>query len=171
MSVVSCIPEVPPPPVSGAAAGSGVLDGWWWWWWCDGDGDGDGDGEGDGEADAVGRGRAVWGVGLGLGVVGLGLGETVGLPLGEAVAVGEMLPAGENDDDVGSAVGVDPEQAETAPEASMVMAPQPRTVSFALSPVPAMAVLTFTEPPHAPVPESADCHTGNTYGQHHYVLK
>jgi hypothetical protein len=140
-----------------------VLDGWWWW--CEGDGEGDGDG------DALGRGRAVLMVGLGLGVVALGLGETVAVLLGEALTVGEKLPPGENDDDVGSAVGVEPEQAETAAGARMVMVPKPTTASFALSPVLAMAARTFTEPPHDPVPESADCHTGNSYGRHNHVLK
>jgi hypothetical protein len=45
-------------------------------------------------------------------------------------------------------VGVEPPvHAETDTEASMVMVPQPSTVSLALSPVPAMAVCTLIEPP------------------------
>jgi pyruvate/2-oxoglutarate dehydrogenase complex dihydrolipoamide acyltransferase (E2) component len=99
------------------------------------------------------------GLGLGLGLplaLGLGLGLGLGLvvPVGATLPVGETLAPGENEDEDGSAVGVDPEQAETAPEASMVMVPQPTTTaSLALSPVFAMAMRTFMEPPHAPVPE------------------
>jgi hypothetical protein len=83
---------------------------------------------------------------------GLGVSEGLALALAELLdeeaGVGEVDPAGENE--VGTDEGVDPVQAETAAEASMVMALQPMTANLALSPVPAMAVRIFMEPPHAP---------------------
>jgi hypothetical protein len=148
-------PAVPPPPVAGAAVGSGL----------DGLGVGDGEavrvtvGVGDGEAvrvtvgvadaDAV---RVTVGVAEGdtdllADGVGLALGERVALLLVEVATVGE---AGENVED-GAARGLDPdpEQADIATEASMVMLLQPMTANLALSPGPAMVVRTFMEPPHA----------------------
>jgi hypothetical protein len=71
-------------------------------------------------------------------------GDTV--PLAVISGVGEELPAGDNED--GPAEGVDPEQAETAAEASIPMVPQPMMVSIALSPAPATVMRTFMEPPH-----------------------
>jgi hypothetical protein len=86
---------------------------------------------------------------FGLSELVFGLSEPVAVPLDGVCGVGEVLSPGENEDDPAE-VGVDPpEQAETAAEASMVMVPQPMTVSIALSPVPAMAVRTFMAPPHA----------------------
>jgi hypothetical protein len=67
-------------------------------------------------------------------------------PLAEPVGVGVVVSAGENEDD--PAEVVDPEQAETAAEMSMVMVPQPMTVNIALSPVRVMVVRTFMESPH-----------------------
>jgi hypothetical protein len=81
------------------------------------------------------------GVALALGVV------TLAVPLGKAVGVAEMLPAGENL--VGAAEGEDAVQAEIAAEASMVKMPEPMAVNLALSPVPAVVVRTFMKPPHA----------------------
>lgn len=78
---------------------------------------------------------------------GLALAEAAAVLLAEIADVGEVGAAGENE--VGTAEGVDPVQAETAAEASMVMVLQPMTASLALSPVPAMVVRTFMEPPHA----------------------
>jgi hypothetical protein len=109
-------PAVPPPPVAGAAVGTGL-------------------------GVAVGLGVTVGlGVAVGLGVV-VGLGDTVrrgdtvglavalGVVLAEALAVAEALA---EDDDVGNAVGEpDVVQAETAAEASMIRMPQPMVVSLA----------------------------------------
>jgi hypothetical protein len=128
---------VPPPPVAGAAVGSGLADGL-------------------GVADA---GAACVTVGVTVGVpdgdtellaevLALTLAEPLAVLLDETAPVGEVVPAGENE--VGTDEGVDPVQAETAAEASMTMAPQPMTANLALSPVPAMVVRTFMEPPQAP---------------------
>ncbi len=116
--------------------GSGLADGLGV---CDGVSDGVPDGVSDGVPDGVPDGLAE-----GLALV---LPEALTVPLEKIVGVGEVVPAGENEDD--PAEGVDPEQAESAAEASMVMLPQPMTVNIALSPVPAMVVRTFMEPPHA----------------------
>ncbi len=89
---------------------------------------------------------------------GLGVAEGLALTLAELLdeeaGVGEVGFAGENE--VGTPEGVDPAegvdppvQAETAAEASMVMVLQPMTANLALSPVPAMPVRIFMEPPHA----------------------
>src|SRR6266851_5404850 len=72
---------------------------------------------------------------------GLGVGE--GECDGERVGVGD--PPGERDG--GVADGVDPVQAETDTEASMVTAAQLRAVNLALSLVPAMVVRISTGPP------------------------
>ncbi|HCU92241.1 MAG TPA: hypothetical protein DHU96_05685 [Actinobacteria bacterium] len=77
----------------------------------------------------------------------LALAEPAAVLLAEIADVGEVGTAGENE--VGTAEGVDPVQAETAAEASMVMVQQPMKANLALSPVPAMVVRTFMEPPHA----------------------
>jgi hypothetical protein len=66
----------------------------------------------------------------------------------------------------------DPEQADTAAETTMVMAPQPATLNIALSPAPAMVVRTLIEPPPAagrrrptsPVPAPETAPEGNTRG-------
>src|SRR6266496_3255975 len=83
-----------------------------------------------------------------IGVVG------VGVPLSFAgrltVAPGDAELPAESEDEADAAGGVDPEQAEIAAEASTAMAPQPMTLNIALSPVPAMIVRSFMEPPHAP---------------------
>jgi hypothetical protein len=82
------------------------------------------------------------------GRVAVGLSEALEVPLGKTVGVGERLVRGDNEDR--AAGGVDPEQAETAAEASMVTVPQPMTVNLAAAPVLAMVVRIFTDPPLAP---------------------
>jgi hypothetical protein len=122
-------PAVPPPPVGGAAVGNGLVDGL-----------GVSDGDADGLADSLGvTDRDA--DGLALGVV------TSAVSLAEAVGVAETLPPGENL--VGAAEGEDAVHAEIAAEASMVKVPQPMAVNLALSPVAAVVVRTFMEPPHA----------------------
>jgi hypothetical protein len=128
-------PAVPPPPVAGAAVGSGLADGL-------------------GAADVGASCVAVCVTDGDSEALALSLAELLAvlpdelavLP-DEIVDVGEADPAGENE--VGTAEGVDPAQAETAAEASMVMVLQPMTANLALSHVPAMVVRTFMEPPHA----------------------
>ena len=78
-----------------------------------------------------------------------GPGEPVAVPLDDSGGVGEVLSPGENEDDPVETGPDLPVQAETDAEASMVMVPQPMMVSIALSPVPAILVRTFMEPPHA----------------------
>jgi hypothetical protein len=115
-------PAVPPPPVAGAAAGTGLADAWCVW---------------------VGA-----GVGVGVGVsVGVALAEAVAVLVAEAEGVGELVPPGENDTD-GPAEGVDPEQAERVTEATNAMVLNPVMAILALSPVFAPAARTFMEPPH-----------------------
>jgi hypothetical protein len=83
--------------------------------------------------------------------------EALAVPLGKIAAVGGRVPAGENEEGP-PAAGVDPEQADSAPEARTVMVPQPMTASLARRPgrvldrgaVLPVAVRTFTEPPRAP---------------------
>ena|SRR5215469_11541586 len=120
-SKVCWSPDVPPPPVAGAAVGAVFVVG-----------------------------AACAGLAGGLVVSEpFGLAEPAAAPLGDSDGVGEALSPGENDGDPAEG-GVDPpEQAETAAEATMVMVPQPMTVSIALSPVPATVMRTFMEPPHA----------------------
>ena len=124
-------PAVPPPPVAGAAVGKVLADGL-------GVGEGECDGERVGVADALAE-----GVALSLGVV------AVAVTLGETVAVAVAVPVGDppGERDGGVADGVDPVQAETDTEASMVTAAQLRAVNLALSLVPAMVVRISTGPP------------------------
>jgi hypothetical protein len=124
-------PAVPPPPVAGAAVGTGLAVGL-------------GVTEGDGLGVVVGEGD---GLVVGLGV---GLGLPLGEPLGETVDVADA-PAEDEDEGVGSAPedGV-PEHAETVTETSTVKMPQPTAASsLPLSLVPATVPRTFMEPPHA----------------------
>jgi hypothetical protein len=168
---------VPPPPVAGAAVGSGLADGL-----------GVADGDADGDADRLG---VADGLTLALGVV------TLAVPLGRIVGVAEPVPAGENV--VGVAEGEDAVQAETDAEASMAKVAQPTPVNLALSPVPMMVVRIFMGPPHAsgrwrtrfPVPASeeksradpvaaapvegrfpgsADGHKGKAHGRHRHEM-
>jgi hypothetical protein len=69
------------------------------------------------------------------------------VPPGETLGVGEPDLAGENE--VGTEEGVDPPQAETAPETSMAMLLQPMTANLALERCPAMVVRAFMKPPRA----------------------
>jgi hypothetical protein len=93
----------------------------------------------------------------GAAVTGLAVGFDVAAALALAVTVSVVIPglgvvlaADENEVEPASGVEVDDaEHAETAAETKMVMVPQPRTVSIALSPVPAMVVRTFMKPPYA----------------------
>jgi hypothetical protein len=82
---------------------------------------------------------------VGVAVAGLAVTVSVVTPgLGEVASDENVV--------VDPASGVEaegPEQAETAAETKMVMAPQPRTLNIALSPAPAMVARTFIEPPHA----------------------
>ena len=113
---MSWTPAVPPPPVAGAAVGTGlgVADGW-------------------DVADALGAAdRLAEGLALALGVFAFAVW------LGELVGVAEPLTAGENG--VGIDEGVDPEQAETDAEASMAKVAQPAAVNFVLSLVPVMVM-------------------------------
>jgi hypothetical protein len=118
--------------VAGAAAGSGLAEGVR-----------DSDGLADGVPDSGGLPEGVPDSdGLAETLV---LAEAVAAPLDEMVGVGETLPAGENEDDVGSAEGVDPVQPETAAEESMATVPQPMRINLAPSLIPAIAVRTFTQ--------------------------
>jgi hypothetical protein len=152
-SKVSCVPAVPPPPVTGAAVGNrladevGVADRL-------GVTDRLADGLGVAELPAV----AV-AVGKADGLVEapvVTLGAAPGAVLGTLVDVAEPVTEGEN-------IGVDEDgldvQPETAAEPSMVKVPKPMAVSLVLSAVPAMVVRTFIQPPHAPTrfPRSRHC--------------
>jgi hypothetical protein len=79
------------------------------------------------------------------------------------VTPGDAEVAG-GEDEADASGGVDPEQAEIAAEASTAMAPQPMTLNIALSPVPAMIVRSFMEPPHAP----RRCE-GKAHGRHRHA--
>ena len=106
-------PAVPPPPVAGAAVGTGL---------------GVAEGLGVGLADEVAVGMIV---GL-ADEVADGRTLTLGVGVAEPVAPGEIGG--------GVAEGEDPEQAETAAEARMVKVAQPTTANLALRPVPFMVV-------------------------------
>jgi hypothetical protein len=111
-SPASWNPAVPPPPVTGAPLGTGL-------------GDGLGEGSGLGLSDADGLAEALV---LALALV---------LVLDEAVLVAVEVPPAVGDNTV---TGVLPEvQAESATQASMVVRPQPTTVSRTRCDVPAMA--------------------------------
>jgi len=136
-SPASWNPAVPPPPVTGAAVGTRL-------------GDGLGEGSGLGLSDADGLAEA-----LALSDE-LALSLALALELDEAVLVAvELTPAeppavGINVDAGGVTGGVEegPEvQAESARQASMVVRPQPTTVSRTRCDVHAMAVRALIEPP------------------------
>jgi hypothetical protein len=117
-------PAVPPPPVAGAAVGTGVAVGL-------------GVTVGDGLGVAVGEGDGLV-VGLGL-VLGLVLGDALGEP--DAVA---DVPTEDEGVVVGSAPeDGDPEQAETATTMSTVKMPKPTAASLA-----------FMEPPRCVRPKA-----------------
>jgi hypothetical protein len=133
-SPASWNPAVPPPPVTGAPLGTGL-------------GDGLGEGSGLGLSDADGLAEA-----LALSdELALSLALSLALELDEAVLVAvELTPAeppavGRN---VDGGVEEAPEvQAESATQASMVVRPQPTTVSRTRCDVHAMAVRALIEPP------------------------
>ena len=134
---------MPPPPVAGATAGTGLAAGSM----C---------------LMRMRRGRRRWRLRSGVGVdvdLDVGVPDSVGVGLALALAaavavllaeledVGEAVPPGENEGD-GPAEGVDPEQAERIMEASNAMVLNPVMAHLALSPGLALAVRTFMEPPH-----------------------
>ena len=132
-SPASWNPAVPPPPVTGAPLGTGLGDGL-------GEGDGLGLSDGDGLAEALALSDE------------LALVLSLALELDEAVLVAvevspaEPLAVGRNVD--GGGVEAEPEvQAESATQASMVVRPQPTTVSRTRCDVHAMAVRALIEPP------------------------
>ncbi len=140
---------MPPPPVAGAAVGTGLADRL-------GVADRDA-GLGVADFDPAGLGVADFDP-AGLGVAWLaedwafGLALVVGVVppvarVGRPVGVAEPVPPGENV--AGVAEGEDPEQAETDAEANMVTVAQPATVNLALSPFPRIVVRILIGPPQA----------------------
>ena len=143
-SRASLNPAVPPPPVAGAAWGTGLADG---------------RGVADGRGPCVAEGRGV----AGRLVVVTGLAEGLPLALGLPLGLGLVLPAvplgwtvGDTDrvapgERVGGvADGGDPEQAETDAAARMVTVAQPTAANLVLSPVPAMVMRIFYRPSRRP---------------------
>jgi hypothetical protein len=112
---------VPPPPVSGAAAGIGLAD-----------------------RVTVTVGEAVR-VAVGVGVEGVSLGVMLSV---EVLPVAEVLDPGENVG--GDAEGEDPEQAATEAEANMATAAQLTAVTLARRSVPVPFMCILMESPHAP---------------------
>jgi hypothetical protein len=126
-SPASWNPAVPPPPVTGATVGNGVVT----------TGLGDGLAEGLGLLDGLAE-------GLGLSVA---VGELSGLAVLLVEEVADELPVTAG---VNTAGGVELDvQAESATQASTVVKPQPTAVSLTRCAVHAMAVRAFIEPPHA----------------------
>ena len=143
-SKVSCVPAVPPPPVTGAAVGNRLADE---------AGVADRLGVTDRLADGLGVAElpaVAVAVGKADGLVEapvVTLGAAPGAVLGTLVDVAEPVTEGENIGVDGDALDVQPE---TAAEPSMVKVPKPMAVSLVLSAVPVMVVRTFIQPPHAP---------------------
>jgi hypothetical protein len=134
-SPASWNPAVPPPPVTGAPLGTGLGDGL-------GEGAGLGLSDADGLAEALALSEEL--------ALALSLALDEGVPVAVEVAPAEPLAVGINVDAGGVAgtVGEGPEvQAESATQASMVVRPQPTTVSRTRCDVPAMAVRALIEPP------------------------
>jgi hypothetical protein len=130
-SPASWNPAVPPPPVTGAPLGTGV-----------GDGLGEGDGLGLSDADGLAEGL----------VLSDELALSLALSLDEApplvvlVEPAEPLAVGRNVDAGG--VEAEPEvQADSATQASMVVRPQPTTVSRTRCDVHSVEVRALIEPP------------------------
>jgi hypothetical protein len=144
-SPASWNPAVPPPPVTGAALGTGL-------------GDGLGEGSGLVLSDADGLAEALvlsdelpvaCALSLALALVlvpeeapPLAVLVAVELTPAEPPAVGTYVDAGGVEEEGGPEV-----QAESATQASMVVRPQPTTVSRTRCDVPAMAVRALIEPP------------------------
>ena len=128
-------PEVPPPPVSGAAVGKALAGRL-----------GVGVGEGVGVADLLAEALAdALADALALLPDGEAVAVSVDPPVGVAVPVPVGEPPGAND--VGVPEGVPPVQAETNTDASM--AAHPIAINLPLSRVRAMAERIFIGPPHA----------------------
>jgi hypothetical protein len=122
-------PAVPPPPVTGAAVGTGLNEGL---------GDGLAEGLGLGDADGLGEELTLTLVD-GLAEVVTPVAVTVTLTVTPSLTVGDRVVTG--------TVGGLDVQAESATQASMVVRPQPTTVSRTRCDVPAMAVRALIEPP------------------------
>jgi hypothetical protein len=122
-------PAVPPPPVTGAAVGIGLNEGL---------GDGLAEGLGLGDADGLGEELTLTLVD-GLAEVVTPVAVTVTLTVTPSLTVGDRIVTG-------TVEGLDV-QAESATQASMVVRPQPTTVSRTRCDVPAMAVRALIEPP------------------------
>jgi hypothetical protein len=120
---------VPPPPVTGAAVGIGLNEGL---------GDGLAEGLGLGDADGLGEELTLTLVD-GLAEVVTPVAVTVTLTVTPSLTVGDRIVTG-------TVEGLDV-QAESATQASMVVRPQPTTVSRTRCDVPAMAVRALIEPP------------------------
>jgi hypothetical protein len=133
-SPASWNPAVPPPPVTGAASGTGL-----------GDGLGEGTGLALGDADGL---TLVLTLVLTLtDVLALVLVRGEEPPLAVPVAV-ELVPAeGIKVDGGGVEAGLEV-QAESATQASMVVRPQPTAVRRTRCDIHAMAVRALIEPPH-----------------------
>ena len=135
---VSWNPAVPPPPVTGAAVGTGLDEG------LD-------DGVADDVALALELAEALDDALAEELVLGLALAfveaPVEGLPEELPLALGENDEPSTVPDDVG--VEGLPVQAESATQASTVVRPQPTAVSLTRCAVHAMAVRAFIEPPHA----------------------
>lgn len=146
-------PAVPPPPVSGAAVGKGVVA----------------DGLGAAECVGVGVGVGVvdWlGVGVALAeglALGVGVLVAVTVTLGEAVGVPELVPVGDppGDSDGGVAEGVPLVQAATDADASTVTVAQPIALNLAPSGFPAIVGRIFREPPLHPAGRSQENAAGH----------
>ena len=136
-------PAVPPPPVAGGAVGIGLVEGLPV---TAGDADGGTEVLAEGVAEGLTEGLAL---ARGLPTPAVRLDDAAGA--GEAPRAGEEVgSATEGEDDVGRAADdEDVVQAEIAAEASMATMPQLAAVSLAPSPVPAVVVRTFIEPPLA----------------------
>ncbi len=128
-SPVSWNPAVPPPPVTGAPLGTGV-----------GDGLGEGSGLGLSDADGLAEGL--------VSELSLALALSLALSLlAVLVAPAEPLAVGRYVDAGGVEGGLEV-QADSATQASMVVRPQPTTVSRTRCDVHPMVVRALIEPPH-----------------------
>lgn len=124
---------MPPPPVTGAAVGTGLGDGL-------GEGSGLGLSDADGLAEALALSDEL--------ALSLELDEAplLGVLVAVELTLPEPLPLGRNVEAGG--VEAEPEvQAESARQASMAVRPQPTAVSRTRCDVPAMAVRALIEPP------------------------
>jgi hypothetical protein len=139
-SPASWNPAVPPPPVAGPPLGTGLGDGL-----SDGLGDGLAEGLALGDADGLGEELTLTLVDALAEVAAtlppMPVGVTVTLTVTPSLTVGDRIVTG------GLLLEV---QAESATQASMVVRPQPATVSRTRCDVHAMAVRALIEPPRGP---------------------